>query len=75
MTQHRHSFLVGLGFSLAYVAAMTAMLVVEMGRLNALAHDLLLMACLPAFVVGAALVLVVKLVPVQDDGSAVVTPR
>lgn len=67
MTQHRHSLFVGVGFSLTYVAAMVAMMIAENSRLKALSHGVLTFGCGPAFVVGAALILIAKILPVVDD--------
>lgn len=58
MGQHTHDRLVGIGFATAYLAAMTAMVLVTVPAFDKIRHVALMWAALPLGVVGAGLLLI-----------------
>lgn len=67
MSRHIHDRLLSAGFSIAYLAAMSALLLSEVSRLAPLRTTVLLYGCAPAFALGCTLLLIARARPIIDD--------
>jgi hypothetical protein len=64
-----HDRLLSAGFTIAYLAAMSALLLSEVGRLAPVRTVILLYGCAPAFALGCTLLLIARVRPIVDDAA------
>lgn len=70
MTRQTHDRLLGIGFTLAYLGAMSVLLLSEVARLAPIRSAILLGGSAPAILLGVVLLATAHIVRISDDPGA-----